>query len=310
MSIHIQSVRVRTTIGASLVVFVALLIAGAALVATLHRSQLDAVSNSLELRAIDIESLIDGGASPESVAVQSDEDGLVQIIEGTTVVASSENIDGEPALSNGLTEATFTTDVSAIDDESFRVLVHPTDGERRYTIIVGSTLEDLERTRQVLIGALLIGIPALLLVIASMVWVVVGRALHPVEAIRAEVAGIGGDDLDRRVPVPATRDEIGRLATTMNEMLDRLEAASDRQHRFVSDASHELRTPIAVIRHELEVALATDADSAEMWRATASDVLDEDLRMQRLVDDLLFLARREETRDRLRGDRCAAGRPR
>ena len=100
MSIHIQSVRVRTTIGASLVVFVALVIAGAALVATLHRSQLDAVDNSLELRAIDIESLIDGGASPESVAVQSDEDGLVQIIEGTTVVASSENIDGEPALSN------------------------------------------------------------------------------------------------------------------------------------------------------------------------------------------------------------------
>jgi signal transduction histidine kinase len=140
-------------------------------------------------------------------------------------------------------------------------------------------------------GALIIGLPLLVLLMGGMIWSVIGRALRPVEAIRTEVADIGGGDLHRRVPEPATHDEIGRLAVTMNAMLDRLEASNVAQARFVSDASHELRTPIAVIRHELEVALRSDDDT--LLREVAGEVLDEDLRMQRLVDDLLFLARRE-----------------
>jgi signal transduction histidine kinase len=87
----------------------------------------------------------------------------------------------------------------------------------------------------------------------------------------------------------------------MNEMLERLEAAQTRQARFVSDASHELRTPIAVIRHELEIALQTTG--TEHWAAVGADVLDEDLRMERLVDDLLFIARHE----RERTDHAATG---
>lgn len=293
---RIRSVRLRATIGASAVVMVALVIAAVTLTTTLRSSQTDAIDNALELRAIGIESLIDGGASLTSVAVQSDEDGLVQIIDASgRVVASSDNIDGEPPLTTHTGEATSTRHVAAIDDEPFRVRVHPTDGARRYTIIVGSSLEDLERNQDVLIGALAIGIPILLLIIAALVLLVVGRALHPVEAIRSRVAAIGGHDLDQRVPVPDSDDEIGRLAVTMNEMLDRLEDANERQARFVSDASHELRTPIAVIRHELEVALAAHGDDAlEVWRATGEDLLEEDLRMQRLVEDLLYMARRDQ----------------
>jgi signal transduction histidine kinase len=82
----------------------------------------------------------------------------------------------------------------------------------------------------------------------------------------------------------------------MNEMLDRLEDARDRQANFVSDASHELRTPLAVIRTELEVALRSEG--TDHWREVATDVLDEDLRMQRLVDDLLFIAKHEGLADR------------
>jgi signal transduction histidine kinase len=123
------------------------------------------------------------------------------------------------------------------------------------------------------------------------VWWLVGRTLRPVEAIRREVAGIGagGAGLDRRVPVPAGDDEVSRLARTMNGMLDRIEDAARRQQRFVADASHELRSPLARVRAEVEVDLAhpggADPD------ATAASVLAEVVAMQHLVDDLLALAR-------------------
>ena len=96
----------------------------------------------------------------------------------------------------------------------------------------------------------------LLLVVGVTTWFVVGRALAPVEAIRREVDAISGAELYRRVPQPGSDDEIGRLATTMNLMLDRLEASQARQRRFISDASHELRSPVASIRQYAEVALA------------------------------------------------------
>jgi signal transduction histidine kinase len=121
---------------------------------------------------------------------------------------------------------------------------------------------------------------------------VVGRVLHGVEAIRARVAQIGAGDLHQRVPDPGTGDEVGRLAATMNRMLDRLQRSSDRQRRFVSDASHELRSPLASLRTQLEVALA-HPEGAD-WPGVASGVLEEGVRMERLVDDLLALARADE----------------
>jgi signal transduction histidine kinase len=121
------------------------------------------------------------------------------------------------------------------------------------------------------------------------VWLLVGRVLRPVEAIRAEVDRISAGDLDRRVPEPPTSDEIARLARTMNAMLGRLADAVDRQRRFVADAAHELRSPLARMRAELEV----DAAHPEIADppATAAGVLTETLSLQRLVDDLLLLAR-------------------
>ena len=286
-----QSVRVRATLGASLVALVALALAAVLLLGTLRRSQLDTVDRGLELRAVDIESLLDGGATPASVAVESEDSSFVQILRPDgSVIASSSNIDGERAVAAGgprrLTQA-----IPVLNGDDFRIYTRPTDGSQRVTIVVGTSLEELEDTQNTLTASLAIGVPALLVLLAALTWIVVGRALRPVELIRRRVDEIGAGQLDQRVPVPATRDEVGRLAATMNRMLARLEDAHRRQARFVSDASHELRTPIAVIRHELEIALATD--DAEHWRDTARDVLDEDLRMQRLVDDLLFVARHD-----------------
>jgi len=140
--------------------------------------------------------------------------------------------------------------------------------------------------------AIFVAVPGLLAVVALVTWFVVGRALHPVEAIRARVARIGAGDLHQRVPDPGTGDEVGRLASTMNRMLDRLQRSSERQRRFVSDASHELRSPLASARTQLEVALAHP--EGVDWPGVASGVLEEGVRMERLVDDLLALARADE----------------
>src|SRR5207244_7140362 len=123
-------------------------------------------------------------------------------------------------------------------------------------------------------------------------WLLVGRALRPVDAIRAQVDEITGTTMHRRVRVPNTDDEVARLARTMNGMLDRLERASARQRAFVSDASHELRSPVSTIRAELEVASA-DGEHAD-WPAVAQRTLGETDRLGRLVDDLLALARLDE----------------
>jgi signal transduction histidine kinase len=129
-------------------------------------------------------------------------------------------------------------------------------------------------------------------IVATVAWGVMGRALRPVEALRREVAAIAGDSLERRVPRPGGNDEIARLADTMNDMLARLEASARRQRRFVADASHELRSPLASARTQVEVALRHlgRADAEAVLRG----VLAEHDRLDRLTDDLLRLARLEE----------------
>jgi len=121
---------------------------------------------------------------------------------------------------------------------------------------------------------------------------VVGRSLRPVEAIRREVADISTSASGHRVPTPKGDDEIARLATTMNAMLDRLESASTRQRQFVADASHELRSPLASIMVQVEL-LESRAQNPEV-EATAKILADEASRLDRLVDDLLLLAKSDE----------------
>jgi signal transduction histidine kinase len=140
-------------------------------------------------------------------------------------------------------------------------------------------------------SALAVAVPALLLVVAGTSWLLVGRALRPVEAIRSQVAGVTANELHRRVPEPAVQDELGRLAHTMNAMLTRLQRAHDRQHQFVGDAAHELRSPLTAILTQLEVGLAHPNDTD--WVTLARDVHREGSRLDRLTDELLALSRAE-----------------
>jgi signal transduction histidine kinase len=160
-----------------------------------------------------------------------------------------------------------------------------------FTVEVASPIDSVRESVDAVRRALYFGVPALVVAAAALAWIVAGRTLRSVDAITSTAERISGSTLDERLPVPATDDEIAHLARTMNAMLDRIEASSRRQREFVSDASHELRSPVATIRTELEVALA-HPDRAD-WDSVATGVLAEDLRMESLIADLLTLARLE-----------------
>ncbi len=133
--------------------------------------------------------------------------------------------------------------------------------------------------------------PTLVVLVGAMTWFMTGRVLRPVSAITGRVQDITGSTLHERVPEPHTDDEIAELARTMNAMLDRIEGASEQQKRFMSDASHELRSPVAAIKTQLETALL---DRETDWDSVARTVLNEDERLESLVGNLLALARLEE----------------
>ncbi len=160
------------------------------------------------------------------------------------------------------------------------------DGPLR--IYVATSLEPADHAVKVWAIRLAAVLPMVVLLVGSITWWGMGRALGPVEEMRAQLHAISATDRRRRVRVPSGADEIVRLGTTMNALLDRLAAASERQRQFTADASHELRSPLAAMRVQLEGALARP-DLID-WPATAQDVLADQTRVEVLVRDLLLLA--------------------
>jgi signal transduction histidine kinase len=165
-------------------------------------------------------------------------------------------------------------------------------------LVVASSVETQRETVKAVAKYLLLGFPVLLIVVGVAGWLLVGQALGPVERIRARVQGIGSGELAERVPVPQTRDEIARLAVTMNEMLDRLQTGQVMQRRFVSDASHELRSPLATLTAALEVVQADTTGRA--WQELHQVMAAETDRMRQLVEDLLLLAKADDAGLRMR----------
>ncbi|MEP6648681.1 MAG: ATP-binding protein [Lapillicoccus sp.] len=161
----------------------------------------------------------------------------------------------------------------------------------RVTVVAALPTADLESATSTLRNLLLVVFPVLLLVCAVIAWRVIGAALRPVEELRSGASRIDGSSTDERLPVPPTRDEIAALATTLNEMLDRVAAARRTQRAFVADAAHELRSPLATMRTQLEVAQRL----GEEGRLPA-DLLPEVARLSALVEDLLLLARADDER--------------
>jgi signal transduction histidine kinase len=290
----VASVRFRVTALATFALFAVLVATGIGLVAAQVRILTGGLDASLERRADDLAALVAAGPAPDALPGGDDDEVVAQLLTpGGEVVAASEALDDEAALAvpEGAEDGPVTVDrLVPDDDEDYRVLARSVDtpaGER--TLLVAGELDDVTESAEVLGDSLLMAVPLAAALLAGLVWWLVGRTLRPVEAIRTEVAGIGGADLHRRVPVPPVDDEVARLARTMNGMLDRVEDASRRQQRFVADASHELRTPLARMRAEMEVDEAHPATADP--DATRRSVLAEVAGLQRLVGDLLYLAR-------------------
>ncbi|MBN6037082.1 cell wall metabolism sensor histidine kinase WalK [Amycolatopsis sp. 195334CR] len=164
-------------------------------------------------------------------------------------------------------------------------------GEVR-TVRAISRSGQITQSIDLVVNSLLVAAPVLTIFVGWLTWFAVDRALRPIEAVRRRAEAISHSTLDERLPEQDTGDEVGKLTSTLNRMLDRIASGARRQREFVSDASHELRTPLAAMRAELEVSLA-HRDSAD-WRNVATRLLDDHRRLERLTGDLLTLARLDE----------------
>ncbi|MFF3971342.1 ATP-binding protein [Streptomyces rubiginosohelvolus] len=326
-----RSVRARAALGATLVVAVALIGAGLAVLMVLRANLIDQADLQAEVAARDVAGQLATGTAYDDVELDDEEDHPVQVVdeEGRVVLVSKDlravtgtgttGVTPVPTASAGATpspgdddddgddgqdddgsspdsgevssddpefsDGTATVDRTTADYRFAAVEATTRDGVT-LTVYAGAPLAAEQEAVDTVRGAMLTGLPVLLVVVAGVTWLVTRRALRPVEGIRREMAAItASEDLARRVPEPDSRDEIAALARTTNETLTVLEASVERQRRFVADASHELRSPIASLRTQLEVAEA-HPELLDLPGAVADTV-----RLQVLAADLLLLAR-------------------
>jgi signal transduction histidine kinase len=266
-------------------VLAALVVGAVAFVVVLRFVLLDGVRTSAEAGLEQVSSRVEADGAG---AVSDYEDVLVQVVgDGGAVLAHGEDA-AEPALP--------TADESRWSHDGERWLLVADDvdlpGGGEATLVYGVTLEQADTAVRTAVVLLAVGVPVLVLLLVGVTWVVTGRSLRPVERMRAEVETIRAARPDARIEVPDTGDEVARLATTMNAMLDRLDRSAESQRRFVSDASHELRSPIASIRQHAEVAVAHPDSTAVSELADV--VRSEAVRLQDLVTGLLELSRLDE----------------
>ncbi|MFJ8073181.1 ATP-binding protein [Streptomyces sp. NPDC096176] len=319
-----RSVRARAATGATLVVAVALIAAGAAVLLSLRANLIDQTELQAEVVAREVAAQIAVDVPFDRLDLPDDEERPVQVVgEDGRVVAVSEKLEAISGTSSdqvtprspgpapsgddndgdgdgddddpGRGEVSsddplFRSGSATVDGESadyrFAAIEATSGAARTYTVHAGAPMATEQDAVGTVRDAMLVGLPLLLAVVGGVTWLVTRRALRPVEGIRSEMAAITrSEDLSRRVPEPASRDEVARLARTTNETLAALEASVERQRRFVADASHELRSPIASLRTQLEVG------AAHPELLDVPGAVEDTVRLQQLAADLLLLAR-------------------
>ena len=300
-------VRSRATVAAVFVVAVALAAGTLGLLKLTGDRIESSIRDAVMARADGIVALIAAGAVEDPLPGR-DPERLGQIIDSSgAVIAADRAIAGVPALVEidvTLGEERISTrddilegyedEAAGLEDQGpYAIVVRGvTLPGGPGTVIVAASLEDAAQARNAVLPALGIGLPSLLALVGLTVWLLTGRALRPVEEMSVEAGRISALALDRRLPLPGSGDELHRLAEVLNDMLDRLEESALRRSRFVADASHELKSPLAAMRTMVEVSAREGTPDAELL----ADLGGEIERMQTLVADLLFLARHDESR--------------
>ncbi len=198
----------------------------------------------------------------------------------------------QPALAHARRGEVWFDTVRNPDEPSLRIISVPiiVNGTLLNIVRVGRSLKSIEETLDRFLLVLLLTLPAGLVVALVGGWFLADRALRPVESITLAAQRIAAGDLTQRLRVPATADEIGRLAATFNDMISRLDASFRQVRQFGTDASHELRTPLTVLKGETELALRRPR-GADEYREVLESSLEEIDRMTRIVDELFFLSR-------------------
>lgn len=274
---------------------VVLVVGGAVLAVALRAVLMNDAVDASRLRARDLATLAASQALQTSIPLSRADD-LVQVVgPAGQVMAASANIAGRPPLElprqpPGTTRVFGVDELPMGDSGAYRIAADGVDTPSGpATVYVAVSVEEIDETVALAAQVGLAALPFFVLLLSGAMWTVIGRTLAPVETIRREADAITGRDLDRRVFEPAQEDEIGRLARTVNAMLARLQDSAERQRRFVADTAHELRSPIASLRTQLET--ARDSRRPVDWEDVSADLLDETVRMQRLAEQLLLLAR-------------------
>jgi two-component system OmpR family sensor kinase len=290
------------------------------------RDRLDeSIDNGLRSRAGDAVTLVRENEeglrqSGRRSLIESDESFAQVLTSSGRVLQSTPQLGDQPVLTaaeieeaEGHTRTFFEHPSAPGIEGSVRLLAAPDatdpdddDPGGQVVVVVGSSLGDRDEALANLATLLAIGGPIALLLASLAGYAALAFALRPVEAMRRRAAEISASDPHERLPAPSGDDELGRLGATLNQMLDRLEAAIERERRFVDDASHELRTPLALHKTELELALRYAASEAELRAAIASAVGEID-RLVQLAEDLLVVARSQEGELALAREQLRAG---
>ena len=295
-------IRVRLTLTFALAMAAVLIATGVFLVVRMRSELTTALDVGLRSRAQTLLVAIESG-DPDLAAADplvEEDEAFAQILgRDGTVVDSSPVLEGRPLLAPAtLPEVTGPTFVertvpTAEEPVPARLLAVP--GAGGAIAVVGSSLEERQEAIAALVGLLAAGGAVALALATAVVWLLTGSAFRPIERMRAEAEAVSISEPERRLTVPSTGDEVARLGESLNRMLGRLESALDRERRFVDDASHELRTPVAALKAELELALARSRTREELEAAVRRAAADSET-LARLTEDLLILARADRGR--------------
>ncbi|GLX01713.1 ATP-binding protein [Microtetraspora sp. NBRC 16547] len=294
-----RSLRFRLTATASAILALALALSAYVFVGVLSKALAQTIDDEVYQHAREVVALADAGRLGDQIVTTDNT--IVQVLDASgRIVNATPGTDRlVPLLGERQREAAIRSGLPRfLDGRPYGIpgplRVRALSADEGRTVIAARSFKEVQGSLETTGHVLIVGTPLLLILLAAASWLIIGRTLRPIALLRRGAAEISGTARARRLPVPEARDEVHSLATTLNDMLARLEAAGARQRALISDASHELRSPLASIRLQLEVALSHP--EGQDWRETAEGVLEDTMRLSRLAEDLLALARLDEGR--------------